>query len=249
MNFLHSGDAGDLIYSLPAIKALKGADVLYLNIDNPNRCTLQDGSVTLFTKEKIKTLVPLLEVINYIKEIKIYTNEVINYNLDIFRTFVLERTNICRAYLKALNLDENLRNETWLKINSKPSEEVVISRSLRYRNPRVDWDKIYRFVVNRCAFVGTKEEHKDFEEKIGKIKFLKANNLLQVAEYIAGCNIFIGNQSAPYAIAEGLKKNSIQEVCLFCPNCIFDRPNAFYLWDNKTADYLKQWELNLKHVT
>jgi hypothetical protein len=42
---------------------------------------------------------------------------------------------------------------------------------------------------------------------------------------IKGCDTFIGNQSSPMAIAEGLKHKAIQECCLYAYDCIYNRNN------------------------
>ena len=39
------------------------------------------------------------------------------------------------------------------------------------------------------------------------------------ARIIAGSKIFIGNQSTPFAIAEGMKHNRILETDITIPNC------------------------------
>jgi len=52
--------------------------------------------------------------------------------------------------------------------------------------------------------------------------------MLVLGKVIAGCQLFVGNQSSPYAIAEGLKKATVQEMSTECPNCVFVRTNAVH---------------------
>jgi hypothetical protein len=77
------------------------------------------------------------------------------------------------------------------------------------------------------------EEYKDFCAECGQVEYLPTKTLLEAARAIAGSELFIGNQSAPYAIAEGLKHRSILEVCLWQPDCIYRRLNAIYCYDGR----------------
>ena len=58
--------------------------------------------------------------------------------------------------------------------------------------------------------------------------FHPTRDLLQAAEVIAGAELFIGNQSCPRAIAEGLKVAVVQETDRSRDNCHWERPNAWY---------------------
>ena len=65
-------------------------------------------------------------------------------------------------------------------------------------------------------------------ENTKEVIYTPTKNFLEVAQLIAGSKLFIGNQSAPYAVAEGLKHNSILEVTLPSPDCIYERDNGRY---------------------
>jgi hypothetical protein len=53
------------------------------------------------------------------------------------------------------------------------------------------------------------------------------SNFLELARVIAGCKFFIGNQSFPFAVAEGLKVPRALELCFECPNVIPEGPQAY----------------------
>ena len=77
--------------------------------------------------------------------------------------------------------------------------------------------------------VGFKDEHEAFCSDFAvDIPHIPTPTIAELAAIIAGADLFIGNQSMPYAIAEGIGKYTIQEVYLAAPNCIFDRPDAVY---------------------
>ena len=84
-----------------------------------------------------------------------------------------------------------------------------------------------------AMFVGFPEEHEAFVKEFGPIGLVRTRTLLDLAQVIAGCQIFVGNQSTPFALAEGLKKTVIQEVYLTDPNCIFERPGAQFVRDGE----------------
>ena len=71
--FKHSGDLGDIIYSLPTIRAL-GGGILYLDPEGgANDKYVRDQSVdgrTRLNKLTIDSLTPLLEAQPYIEKVK-----------------------------------------------------------------------------------------------------------------------------------------------------------------------------------
>jgi hypothetical protein len=57
------------------------------------------------------------------------------------------------------------------------------------------------------------------------------NDYLELATAINSSDCFIGNQSSANCVAEGLKHKTIQEVCLWQPDCIYKRDNAAFCYD------------------
>jgi ADP-heptose:LPS heptosyltransferase len=93
------------------------------------------------------------------------------------------------------------------------------------------------------VFVGTEEEHGNFNgfclPKFS-IPHYKTPTLLQMAQVIAGSKVFVGNQSAPLAVAHGLCHNAVVETWPANPNCCLLRPNAIYCGGN-TAKIPEEW--------
>jgi hypothetical protein len=73
----------------------------------------------------------------------------------------------------------------------------------------------------------------------GEVPHYKTKTLLEAARVIAGADLYVGNQTATHAIAEGLKKRIILEVWPEGPNCIVHRPGVVHGWDQ----YVKLPEL------
>ena len=74
--FLHGGDFGDLIYALPAIRALGGGG-LYLSEAHPGREPL--------TAARRDVLLPLLERIDYLAEVHVHQGEPVDVDFTGFR--------------------------------------------------------------------------------------------------------------------------------------------------------------------
>jgi hypothetical protein len=223
-----SGDGGDLIYSLPTIRAL-GVELVYLNVNSKYK--LRGIGQTKFNEKIALALKPLLEAQPYIKEVKLYDGEPVDYNLDLFRYFGdLTYSNLCYTMLKTFGVDSIEMTKQWLFVEPKESMPVLINKTDRYLNNAVDWNSFIEKFGGFMGFVGIESEYENFTREYNvDIPFLKTDNFLELAQLIAGTSLFIGNQSSPYAIAEGLKKDTIQVVCDQCPNCIFPRSNAVYL--------------------
>lgn len=228
-----AGDLGDLLFAMCAFRAL-GGGTLCLHSEKWTRERMTD--------EKIASIRSLLETQPYIKEVRwLKDGEAVDTNLndfraEYFRTFnrpdFPKRRNLCEWILRTHGVDPAKQNEHWLVVE-EPSlvARVVINRTPRYQNPNFPWAQIIKKYGGDIAFVGTPAEYLTFTQTFGDVDYITTQNLLAVAQVIAGADLFIGNQSCPYAIAEGLKKPAVLEVCPWLPNCLFDRPDCWHGWD------------------
>lgn len=222
-SFSSIGDSGDVIYSLPVVRKLGGGS--YFAVDKPE-CRPFISRIPLLKK--------LLESQDYIEELSPYKGEKIDYDLTTFRCggfpYGVTLAKLQADWLGVKGVDTAT---PWLK--AKPSKEtkgkIVISRTDRYRNPYFPYKELVQTFRDRIIFVGLKEEHINFSGEYGYVPYLATENFYDVACAIAGAEMFIGNQSCPYAICEGLKVRSILEVCLFVPDCIYPRKNAVHCVD------------------
>ncbi len=89
-NFYHSGDLGDIIYSLPTIKEL-GGGTLHLG----NKFLDKQLPEKKITKAVVENLRPILIQQEYIRDVVFtdHTNINIDYNLNKFRTFYINWEN------------------------------------------------------------------------------------------------------------------------------------------------------------
>lgn len=226
--FKHSGDWGDIIYSLPTIRAL-GGGVIYLT---ESRITRQR-----MTPEVADKIASLLRHQPYIKDVKFGAPSApVDYDLDDFRIFWRTKPkfgkSICDWHLECFGMDVNSKDAPWITVDcvtEVPGKPVVVNRTPRYQNPAFPWKKVAEKYRDKACFVGTGDEYERFcKDHKWNLPHVQTKNFLELARVIAGCKLFIGNQSSPYAIAEGLKKKAVLEVWDTDPNCIFDRPNVYH---------------------
>jgi hypothetical protein len=250
LTFKHSGTAGDIIYSLPTIKALShGRPVkLFLNpyrpdshIENPlGKLGLNVGMARL--------LIPLLEHQPWLASVQIYNGEPVDYDLDLFRKIPSIRTgqgSIAHWYFWMLPVSADL-SKAWLEAGDPPlapSRKIVVARSPRYRNLNLDYAFLSKF--GEIDFIGTPAEFEEMKLVLPELRHVECKDFLEVARVIQAAHCFIGNQSFPFALAEALKVPRILEVCPRMPDVIptggnfgvaYFQPNferlAEFLWEN-----------------
>lgn len=225
--FSHSGDLGDIIYSLPTIRALGGGTlVLY---DHPGR------TAHGMTEAKMLRLKPLLMEQPYIHDV-LFSPEMVSYgNLNGFRDHYVHG-NLSDCHLATYGLPWTQRSFKWLDVPDPiDTYPVVVHRSARYENPNFPWDRVVQQYKGLAGFCGFPEEHWDFCTRYGEIPLIDCPNFLVLAQYIAGARLFIGNQSSPLAVAQALYQNHIHVICPHnSPHaCVFQRLNSLIAWDNK----------------
>lgn len=259
--FYHSGDIGDIIYALHVVKEMGGGHVVL----GPNMADVL-GAVkprTVFNHALFGLLDPLVKCQSFIKSVR-YAESKPEGSLDLnhFRHVEWQRTNgfkyksIVEMTRESASLEPEFDTSVpWLSIPDPIfAADVIIHRSPRFSGSGFPWEAVVEKYGKSSLFVGLKEEHRDFVDKFGWVPYLPTTDLLVLGRVIAGCQLFIGNQSSPYAIAEGLKKATIQEMSVDCPNCVFTRPNAVFGSDEFTplpdisfnfAENTEAWNENL----
>ena len=236
-NYYISGELGDIIYSLPAIKE-KGGGNLYIGgqfKEFPNFKELTPYIVYQLSKilekqdyiysVKYAEECPYNAVnLNYFKnEFKKWTNNELNdAEIDIVRT-----TKLTTWFSKLLEIDDTSNNQ-WLKNDFNSENYICVNRTSRYHNSNFPWKEIVKKYSNNIIFVGLPEEYNAFVNDFGYVKFVETKNFDDLYSVIGKCKVFIGNQSFCYSLAEGMKKPCIQETDLWVCNCKFERENTLF---------------------
>lgn len=224
--FKHSGTTGDLIYGLALMKHFGGGEFfLHLNqVDwigvhyyGNQPSPYHQGRMNMKDYEFLKDFMLAQD---YVSDFKILDNSTeISHNLDRFRTlFVGHPANYINTYCMAFRInDESIRDlisdGPWLSVpnpKSIPDKPYVVNRTSRGftaagKNPR--WDDFKNQGIDqKSIFVGLPDEYEEFKKMSGwDIEYYPTSTMLELAEIIAGCEHFIGNQSSALSVAQGLR--------------------------------------------
>jgi hypothetical protein len=225
----HSGKCGDILYSLPAAKAL-GVEVLYVP-ESTDQCTgLYSNMRSLLLQQ------------SFIKEVREYPwlgGEYGKYNKDpnIHLDIDLDRhqehlargaRNMLMRYADIFNVHVDQRRP-WLTVEGSrliEGDYNLISLTQRHRDgSHVNWKRVYEKIPKPVYFIGTVEEHEEFVEKYGEISRLYTADLLTFALYIKYCSALYTNQSCAVVIAQSISKKYYLEVKPKKTNCLFYTEN------------------------
>ena len=240
--FYHCGDYGDTLYSLPAMQALGGGTIclgVEFKLKHPTTTRAP------YTRKAVdRILAPLLRIQPYIRGV-VWSEQMpaVHYDLNKgrelmweWRYWELPEVTQCRSlaqfHLDAFRLGTVDESQPWLTVDSTleiPGKPIVVARSQRYRNVNFPWQDLVRDYGKLMVFVGLWPEYEDFCRSFGPVAWQSTEDFLNLARVIAAAKLFVGNQSAPYAIAEGLKVPTLQETCLHGPDCVFDREKTMYV--------------------
>lgn len=249
--FRHAGDVGDIIYSLPVVKAL------CRSTGQPAAILIEAAKYTrqFLTPDKWCGINELLMRQPYVADVRPYSpGEPVTFNLNDFRhrlgqslaVGVGKDKHLTHWICDAHGVNYNCMDEPWLEITDPIAEaKVVFSRAgagrdprYVYQNPAFPWHYVWAKYHQEAVFVGTDFEHEIFCGQCGEVPHYKTATLLEAARVIAGATLFVGNQTATHAIAEGLKKRIILEVWPQGPNCIVKRDGVLHGWDQFVKDKL-----------
>lgn len=225
----HSGDLGDIIYSLLWCRSELGAIRLVLGPDH--RWELRQQ----MNPEIFGFLAPLLRAQPWINSVE-YSSAVPERCIclnDFRKTWFGRRisTNLFQAYAEHFQTGPLPEDFAWIKaepitVIGKP---IVISRSGRYRNGMFPWYQVSHKYRGRISFVGLRSEFDDWTKLYGSsATYRPVNNALELAGLISGSSLFIGNQSFPMSLALSMGVTTIQEVGHPNADCRFRRESVYY---------------------
>ncbi len=226
--FLHSGALGDIVYSLPTIYTYPRPYTLYLQPEVRSRIPEWAGTrqSVLMTTRQAEQLLPLLKL--HVEHVELCRGQPVDVNLDDFRTIPLDlsRYHIGRYYALAFGRQPVL-HEPWLRVEPDPamSDTILVNRTPRYRNAHISYASLRN--LPNAVFVGLPDDFSEFKQDCPTLPFITAANHLQLAQWIAGCKLFVGNQSFCYALAEAMKTPRVVEIFPHCCNAAPIGPNAF----------------------
>jgi len=246
VNVLHNGNAGDIIYSMPLLKKLHEITAkpvnLILKINEP--LTIGNGyehplGTVMLNREMIDGLSPLITAQHYINRVEVFEGHKIHLDLTLFRKagFALDKGSIARWNFFTTGITASF-NDEWLKVKPNKAFEnhIVLARSSRYNNALIDYSFLSKY--EHLVFVGVKTEYEAMLKVIPGLQWKEVADFLELAEIIAGCKLFIGNQSFPYALAEGLKVKRLLEVFYQIPNVMPEGEGGYDFCFQKHLEWL-----------
>lgn len=222
MKFRHSGDLGDIVYALGVIRRFN---------DGPHRlCLVDRNKVPPFTSLltfRSEVIAPLIRAQPYIESC-VCSEEEVDLDLSHFRPLYV-RSNSLQwmqfeyAKIRYPDLKIDRGSEAWLQANPDNALKgrVIVARSPRYNNGMFPWHEVVKKYRDRILFVGLDVEYNNFCAANGNVERMVVENYLKLAEAMKGAEMFIGNQSSPFSVAEGLKVRRILEVCETNPDCVY----------------------------
>jgi ADP-heptose:LPS heptosyltransferase len=234
--YSHGGSAGDVIYHMAPIKDL-GGGALYLNTQGPPAFRM--------TRARIESLLTLIRVQPYIEYVGI-CDAPVGFNLDLWQQNWRHGLNLSDMLSEMLGIPHTSRTEPWLSVPEKIEvAAVVLHRSPRYHAEQFPWRRVLEVYGHDAVFVGDEAEHRSFTAQFGLVRHHRTDSYLELAQVISGALLFVGNQSSPAAIAEGLKVNKILEAVPrdhWAWNCHWERPGVIHGYDGTVElPPLSQW--------
>ncbi|MGA8027946.1 MAG: hypothetical protein WB992_12460, partial [Bryobacteraceae bacterium] len=206
---IHSGNAGDLLYSLPSVRAL-GVRHLFLNVyrdPDPN---------WKLTHESAMGLAPLLLAQDYIDRVTVVTAGVplqsvdpecigVDYILDQFRNQDFTQMHLMHSYALAMKVEID-PNEPFLSVPLAANgshADLVIASTPRYRLLSEEFIRQIALYFGNIVILALPEEWRVISGTSGEVR--KCRDFLEMAQIINGSGLFVGNPSLASAVAEGLK--------------------------------------------
>jgi hypothetical protein len=234
-SFYHSGNLGDVIYGLAAIKAAGGGTLLM----GPGRYGTK-SPITPTSKEQFRMLLPLLRCQPYLEDAQwrdFFPLAELGHDMNWFRDKWLDwpfrqrngLNTLIEAQFYELGVAEKFdTRETWLTVPA-PLEtgRIVIHRSARYHQDDAMWRMLTARFRKHLLFVGLDGEHMEFEKQFGPVSFWKVKDFLELARLIAGARGCVMNQSFPCSLALAYGQRVYQETWEPSPDCVFKRA-SFY---------------------
>lgn len=194
MNFLLGGRTGDLIHSLYVAKHTPGKHNLYIT----DRRDLHSDGFALGLEKTYEELYPILMAQDYVNSFEIYTDQPIDKNLSMWREVAYSAN---WAVMLSKKFDVPVMGGPW--INFVPTYKGVFGETLVHCSVHEARRGKWTGYIPQTDhyFIGNDAEYAAFGYNM---KRYQPDNLNDMFEIIHQCTHFIGNQSAPLAIAHAL---------------------------------------------
>jgi hypothetical protein len=237
--YLHSGNAGDVIYMLPTIRA-NGGGTLYLNPDRPAQYAAgltHPGGGVMLNENMCNMLLPLVEYCGI--RCELWHGEKVDYNLDLFRE---ERINLSAYDIRRwiLSVYPELLPGPAFRMERLNNRYITVNLSERYRNNAAGGDAKWAMLQDQpydVFFIGVQQEFEKFVKLCPRAKPIYIADFLHMANFIAGGMMHFGNQSSPFAVAEIFDLPRVLELSPYCPNVVSTGENWGVVYNNENMKW------------
>jgi len=235
MVFTHSGNSGDIVYSIPTIHHLTNGEkkaIVYIKA-----AKYVHGNQYDFVKELLLEQDCIKEVHPFVPENKEdwayfrWPGLKFDYDLDTARYQRQRgRIHIVKRYFDQFGINKD-HKQPWLKVDSYYKREgryALIHLTPRWSGLQYDWKRIYDEALQRHGtvyFIGFVHEWLDFTIRFGAIQHLSTESLLDIARLIRDCEALYSNQGVCLTIAQGLGKDYYLVKNADKTNCLLFTPN------------------------
>lgn len=197
-SFFHSGATGDIVFSLPTVRAMGGGNFYIPNFD----------------KQRSESIKKLIEVQPYINEVFVMDGHAPGYDLNRFRDYAGHNANLVEAHFRGQNIpvDETWK-QGWLTL-PEPNFELfptlkysVINRTTNYADPNFNWAtevEYLKSISDEVYFLGYFKEWQLFNQTFGTDVNFVDLDFLEGAYFIKNAVMFSGCYSCWSTIAMGL---------------------------------------------
>lgn len=228
MIFNHTGNIGDIIYSIPFVFELcekynvKISDTIFniqINVKTTYSIKHPYGNF-LMNEGSAKFLIPFLELFGFKRVTTSLEKPKHCVALEDFRKLKLNtmgsdiRTYYYSTFLEHLPQNFSRKYLNFDVIDNRLKNKIVVCLTNRYLNPYINFGLLEKYKDN-FIFVGLESEYINFCKTYFTIDYAKILNCYEAAVVFNSCKGIISNQNGLYSIAETLKVPRILISCEF----------------------------------
>lgn len=218
-----------------------------------------EGKPVCMNQQIFDMMKPLIESQEYIESFQVWQGEEVEFDIDLTRdskwipmpsglihhwAWALVPAMACDLSKNWLSVTPKKETENWdINFGEKKyipgllKEYIIINKTERYFNPYIS----YFFLKpheDKIIFSGTEHEHEIFCKNNNlQIPRLVVKDFLELAQAIASCKFFIGNQSLNWHLADSQHRQRILELCPQFPNTFPTGTNGYAFYHQKSLQY------------
>lgn len=241
--FKHSGNLGDIIYALPTIIALGGGILYIATNDHPPLISPDAPHPFPLSSDIIDQMADLLKTQPYLKDVRLYGGEAVDYDLDCFREYVVNdralwKIHLAHWHLIKFNVRFDLCQQWLFNIAASHVKDIVVTYSTKNAAPSgiFNWQALEDY-TDQCIFLGFENEYHAFKKRTGlEISFLTVRDIVELAQVIKGSKLLISNQSFGFALAEAMKHPRFLDVLRLRSNSLPQSCNGYVSLNKETIN-------------